>query len=201
MQPLDLAQRKQSLSVLCLGAYSDDSERGAILHWIAIAVRAKAYWCVLSNAGARPTDAAAFLTGATSSKFQLDSILAYNPFPASLSKRTASRSFTQELCMEIGDGEGGTRVVSWGCVHPTFPLEIDAPEDRCAVPQHNVIKLAISQESFPYTPRLSNGFWKAVGEVWSKVREQRRWVHKTANVLNRLLKSIEPKSKTALQNA
>jgi putative transposase len=30
------------------------------------------------------------------------------------------------------------------------------------------------------------GFWKAVGEVWSKVREQRCWVHKTANVLNKL---------------
>ena len=29
------------------------------------------------------------------------------------------------------------------------------------------------------------GFWKAVGEVWSKVREQRCWVHKTANVLNK----------------
>jgi transposase-like protein len=44
------------------------------------------------------------------------------------------------------------------------------------------------------------GFWKAVGEVWSKVREQRCWVHKTANVLNKLPKSIQPKVKTALQN-
>jgi putative transposase len=44
------------------------------------------------------------------------------------------------------------------------------------------------------------GFWKAVGEVWSKVREQRCWVHKTANVLNKLPKSIQPKAKTALQN-
>jgi hypothetical protein len=32
------------------------------------------------------------------------------------------------------------------------------------------------------------GFWKAVGKVWSKVREQRCWVHKTANVLNKLPK-------------
>ena len=44
------------------------------------------------------------------------------------------------------------------------------------------------------------GFWKAVGEVWSKVREQRCWVHKTANVLNKLPKSIQPKAKTALQS-
>jgi transposase-like protein len=32
------------------------------------------------------------------------------------------------------------------------------------------------------------GFWKAVGKVWSKVREQRCWVPKTANVLNNLPK-------------
>ena len=25
------------------------------------------------------------------------------------------------------------------------------------------------------------GFWKAAGEVWPKTREQRCWVHKTAN--------------------
>jgi Transposase, Mutator family len=40
------------------------------------------------------------------------------------------------------------------------------------------------------------GFWKAVGEVWSKVREQRCSVHKTANVLNKLPKSVQPKAKT-----
>jgi putative transposase len=26
------------------------------------------------------------------------------------------------------------------------------------------------------------GFWKALGEVWPTTREQRCWVHKTANV-------------------
>jgi hypothetical protein len=30
------------------------------------------------------------------------------------------------------------------------------------------------------------GFWKAAGEVWPKTREHRCWVHKTANVLNKL---------------
>jgi putative transposase len=44
------------------------------------------------------------------------------------------------------------------------------------------------------------GFRKAIGEMWSKVREQRCWVHKTANVLNKLPKNIQPKAKTALQN-
>ena len=43
------------------------------------------------------------------------------------------------------------------------------------------------------------GFWKALGEVWPKTREQRCWVHKTANVLNKLPKSQQPKAKRALQ--
>ena len=43
------------------------------------------------------------------------------------------------------------------------------------------------------------GFWKALGEVWPTTREQRCWVHKTANVLNKLPKSQQPKAKRALQ--
>ena len=44
------------------------------------------------------------------------------------------------------------------------------------------------------------GFWKALPEVWPKTREQRCWVHKTANVLNKLPKSLQRKAKHALQN-
>ena len=43
------------------------------------------------------------------------------------------------------------------------------------------------------------GFWKAAGEVWPTTREQRCWVHKTANVLNKLPKSQQPKAKRDLQ--
>jgi hypothetical protein len=43
------------------------------------------------------------------------------------------------------------------------------------------------------------GFWKALGEVWPKTREQRCWVLKTANVLNKLPKSQHAKAKRALQ--
>ena len=43
------------------------------------------------------------------------------------------------------------------------------------------------------------GFWKALGEVWPTTREQRCWVHNTANVLNKLPKSQQPKAKRALQ--
>jgi len=43
------------------------------------------------------------------------------------------------------------------------------------------------------------GFWKALGELWPTTREQRCWVHKTANVLNKLTKSQQPKAKRSLQ--
>jgi putative transposase len=43
------------------------------------------------------------------------------------------------------------------------------------------------------------GFWKALGEVWPKAREQRCWVHKTANVLNKLPKSQQRQAKRSLQ--
>ncbi len=44
------------------------------------------------------------------------------------------------------------------------------------------------------------GFWKALREVYGTTREQRCWVHKTANVLNKLPKSAQPRAKQHLQN-
>ena len=43
------------------------------------------------------------------------------------------------------------------------------------------------------------GFWSALDEVYPKTRQQRCWVHKTANVLNYLPKGVQPKAKKALQ--
>jgi len=42
------------------------------------------------------------------------------------------------------------------------------------------------------------GFWKAVRQIWSATAEQRCWVHKTANVLDKLPKSVQPKAKEML---
>ena len=39
------------------------------------------------------------------------------------------------------------------------------------------------------------GFWAALGEVWPETAVQRCWVHKVANVLNVLPKSIQPTAK------
>ena len=43
-------------------------------------------------------------------------------------------------------------------------------------------------------------FCKAIDEVWPKTRAQRCCVHKTANVLNKLPKSLQAKAKRALQH-
>jgi len=42
------------------------------------------------------------------------------------------------------------------------------------------------------------GFWAACGKLWPDTREQRCWVHKTANVLNKLPKSVQGKAKAML---
>lgn len=42
------------------------------------------------------------------------------------------------------------------------------------------------------------GFWKAVRSVWPKTRDQRCWVHKLANVLDKLPKRLQAKAKRAL---
>lgn len=42
------------------------------------------------------------------------------------------------------------------------------------------------------------GFWQALHEVWPKTKQQRCWVHKTANVLNKLPASLQGKAKQDL---
>jgi LmbE family N-acetylglucosaminyl deacetylase len=78
MRTLPLARPGDRLSVLCLGAHSDDIEIGAggtLLHWIASGVRLEAHWCVLSANGPRRAEAeasaAAFLAGAAASRIVL----------------------------------------------------------------------------------------------------------------------------------
>jgi transposase-like protein len=42
------------------------------------------------------------------------------------------------------------------------------------------------------------GFWAALEEIYPTTRTQRCWVHKTANVLNAMPKTVQPKAKQAL---
>jgi putative transposase len=45
----------------------------------------------------------------------------------------------------------------------------------------------------------SLGFWKALNQIFPSTRPQRCWVHKTANVLDKLPKSQQPQAKSSLQ--
>jgi transposase-like protein len=44
------------------------------------------------------------------------------------------------------------------------------------------------------------GFWKACRQVWPTTREQRCWVHKTANILDKLPKGIQKKAKSMIHD-
>jgi len=64
--------------------------------------------------------------------------------------------------------------------------------------------LEAKQRGLAVDPKLATGdgalgFWAALREVYPATREQRCWVHKTANVLNKLPKSIQAKAKSMLQ--
>src|SRR5262249_24368855 len=45
------------------------------------------------------------------------------------------------------------------------------------------------------------GFWQAIEEAWPNTRGQRCWGHKTANVLNKMPKNQQPKTKRAPQGS
>jgi len=42
------------------------------------------------------------------------------------------------------------------------------------------------------------GFWKAIRQIWPSTGHQRCWVHKSANVLDKLPKATQPRAKRAL---
>ncbi len=44
------------------------------------------------------------------------------------------------------------------------------------------------------------GFWAALREVYPGTKEQRCWVHKTANVLDKMPKSVQPKAKEKIHD-
>ncbi|HFC9269514.1 TPA: IS256 family transposase [Legionella pneumophila] len=61
----------------------------------------------------------------------------------------------------------------------------------------------LRQRGLPTAPKLAVGdgalgFWGALSKIYPETRHQRCWVHKTANVLNKLPKSMQPKVKASL---
>jgi putative transposase len=66
------------------------------------------------------------------------------------------------------------------------------------------VLLDLKRRGLKHDPQLAIGdgalgFWKALPQVFGATRVQRCWVHKTANVLNKLPKHLQPKAKSDLQ--
>jgi transposase-like protein len=60
--------------------------------------------------------------------------------------------------------------------------------------------LDVKQRGMTVEPKLAIadgalGFWAAMRKVWATTREQRCWVHKTANIVNELPKRLQPEAK------
>ena len=67
------------------------------------------------------------------------------------------------------------------------------------------ILLDLKKRGLSFAPKLAIGdgalgFWKALGEVFPSTRRQRCWVHKTANILDKLPKSVQPKAKSMIKD-
>jgi putative transposase len=65
--------------------------------------------------------------------------------------------------------------------------------------------LDVKSRGLVVDPKLATGdgalgFWKALRQVFPATREQRCWVHKTANVLNNLPKRLQPEAKEKIHN-
>jgi transposase-like protein len=63
----------------------------------------------------------------------------------------------------------------------------------------------VKQRGLTIAPKLATGdgalgFWKALRKVYPPTRVQRCWVHKTANVLNKMPKSVQAKAKSMLHD-
>ncbi|MCP4246969.1 MAG: IS256 family transposase [bacterium] len=63
--------------------------------------------------------------------------------------------------------------------------------------------LACKQRGLTVDPKLATadealGFWKALPQVWPTTRTQRCWVHKTANVLDKMAKKVQSGAKAKL---
>jgi len=83
--------------------------------------------------------------------------------------------------------------------------ELVAVEDgrRESEASWNELLTGLRERGLTAAPKLAvgdgaMGFWEALSKVYPETDHQRCWVHKTANVLNKLPKSVQPKVKADL---
>jgi transposase-like protein len=65
------------------------------------------------------------------------------------------------------------------------------------------ILLDLKRRGLTISPKLAIGdgalgFWAALDEVFPETKRQRCWVHKTANIIDKLPKSVQPKAKSLI---
>jgi len=85
--------------------------------------------------------------------------------------------------------------------------ELVAVEDgfRESAADWEMLLTGLRERGLPVAPKLAVadgalGFWAAMGKVFPQTAHQRCWVHKTANVLNKLPKRMQPRVKESLQD-
>ena len=85
--------------------------------------------------------------------------------------------------------------------------ELVAVEDgfRESTASWTEVLTGLRERGLTFSPKLAVGdgalgFWGALTQVYPTCGQQRCWVHKTANVLNKLPKSMQPKVKEALHD-
>jgi LmbE family N-acetylglucosaminyl deacetylase len=144
MLALDLARQGKALSVLAIGAHSDDIEIGAggtVLSWIASGAEVSVDWCVLSASGERADEARAsandFLQSAARSNIHLGDFRD-GYFPA---ERTAVKDWVEGLkrleapdvilCHQSNDAHQDHRLVCelvWNAFRDHLILEYEIPK-------------------------------------------------------------------------
>jgi transposase-like protein len=93
------------------------------------------------------------------------------------------------LLVLMGALEDGTKelVAVWDGIRESKASWLEVLRDLKARGLAEAPKLAVGDGAL--------GFWAALEEEYSQVREQRCWVHKTANVLDKLPRSVQPYAK------
>jgi len=93
------------------------------------------------------------------------------------------------LLIMMGTLEDGTKelITVWDGIRESKESWLEVLRDLKARGLAEAPKLAVGDGAL--------GFWAALEEEFSEVREQRCWVHKTANALDKLPKSVQPYAK------
>ncbi|MDN5928512.1 MAG: PIG-L family deacetylase [Hyphomicrobiales bacterium] len=144
MIPLCVGRAGELLSVLCLGAHSDDIEIGAggtILSLIEQGVRLEATWCVASATGRREAEARAsatdFLTGAEAVSLEVGSfddgffpgqMREIKEWLASIRSRFAPDIVLTHRCDDAHQDHRTMNEITWNLFRDHLVLEYEIPK-------------------------------------------------------------------------